>query len=150
MYDTQIIKLLIQIVDHAAKSNSPILNIQADKIINLCNIDRIKVGLSALQINSKLNELAYIKSKDMVEKDYFSHISPTYGSVFDMLHKQGVNYLYAGENLAIDKTSEHAFLAWMKSEAHKRNIMFPSFRETGIGIYSKGENSYVYTQIFTC
>ncbi len=41
------------------------------------------------------------KSQDMIDNNYFSHNSPTYGSPFDMLKKFGISYKTAGENIAM-------------------------------------------------
>ena len=35
----------------------------------------------------------------MIDNDYFGHISPTYGSVGNMLRSFGVSFSVAGENL---------------------------------------------------
>ncbi len=36
----------------------------------------------------------------MIDKSYFSHTSPTYGSPFDMMKNFGITYSTAGENIA--------------------------------------------------
>ena len=47
------------------------------EVVNLVNKERAKYGLSALKSNSSLANVATIKSQDMVNKNYFSHTSPT-------------------------------------------------------------------------
>jgi uncharacterized protein YkwD len=115
----------------------------------LANSERAKSGIHSLKENSALSRLALIKSQDMMENNYFSHQSPIHGSIFDMMKSNGINYLYAGENLAIQSHANHAHTAWMGSKAHKMNILNASFMEIGIGIAVKSNGSFVYTQLFT-
>jgi len=114
----------------------------------LVNAERQKNGLNTLKGNNEVTGLARAKSQDMVDNNYFSHQSPTYGSPFDMLKSAGVSYMYAGENIAINQTADGAFKAWMNSEGHRKNILNPNFTELGVGIATKGNGSYVYTQLF--
>ena len=124
-----------------------IMTAEERKILELCNAERAKVGAPPLKANNDLTKLARMKSKDMVDKGYFSHQSPTYGSPFDMMKNYGISYMYAGENLAQNTTAERAFQAWMKSEGHRKNILNPNFTELGVGIASM-DGSNMYTQLF--
>lgn len=124
------------------------LSSQGSRILQLANAERAKVGAKPLKSNTDLNKLATMKSQDIVEKNYFSHQSPTYGSPFDMMKTYGVSYMYAGENLAIDQDADQAHTAWMNSEGHRKNLLNPDFTEVGIGLYPKGNGSYAYTQMF--
>jgi len=45
-----------------------------------------------LQADPELMKVARIKAKDMVDNNYFSHYSPTYGSPFDMMRQFGVTF----------------------------------------------------------
>lgn len=132
----------------ATPTGTGTLSSQGSRILQLVNAERAKVGAKPLKSNTDLNKLATMKSQDMVEKNYFSHQSPTYGSPFDMMKTYGVSYMYAGENLAINSDADRAHTAWMNSEGHKKNILNPDFTELGIGLYPKGNGSYAYTQMF--
>ena len=125
-----------------------IMTAEEKKILDLCNTERAKIGASTLKANNDLTKLARLKSKDIVENNYFSHQSPTYGSPFDMMRDHGINYMYAGENLAQNTTAERAFNAWMNSEGHRKNVLNPNFNELGVGIAPKGDGSFIYTQMF--
>lgn len=118
------------------------------RILQLCNAERSKAGVSPLKANNDLTKLARMKSQDMVNKNYFSHQSPTYGSPFDMMKNYGISYMYAGENIAMNQTADKAFTAWMNSEGHRKNILNPNFTEIGVGIAGKGGGSNLYTQEF--
>ena len=129
-------------------AGSGTLSAQGSRILQLVNAERAKVGAPALKANTELNKLATMKSQDMVEKNYFSHQSPTYGSPFDMMKTYGVSYMYAGENIAINSDADRVHQAWMNSEGHRKNILNPDFTEIGIGLYPKGNGQYTYTQMF--
>lgn len=118
------------------------------RILQLVNAERAKTGAKALSSNSDCTKLARMKSQDMVNKNYFSHQSPTYGSPFDLLKSNNVSYMYAGENIAMNQSADAAFQAWMNSEGHKKNILNPNFTELGVGIAPKGNGSFIYTQLF--
>lgn len=46
--------------------------------------ERAKVGLQPLKLDSNLSAMANDKAADMANNHYFDHISPTYGSPFEM------------------------------------------------------------------
>jgi uncharacterized YkwD family protein len=104
------------------------------KVVELTNAERAKAGLPALQIDPKLSQLARLKSQDMLNKNYFSHTSPTYGSPFDMMKQFGITYRSAGENIAMgQRTPEEVVSAWMNSPGHKANILNSSYTHIGVG-----------------
>lgn len=131
-----------------AAAGSGAMSSDESRILQLVNAERAKAGAKALSASSECTRLARMKSQDMVNNNYFSHQSPTYGSPFDMLKSNNVNYMYAGENIAMNQSAEAAFKAWMNSEGHRKNILNPNFTELGVGIASKGNGSYIYTQLF--
>jgi len=117
------------------------------KVVDLVNQEREKQGLKPLTLNKKLSDVARTKSKDMMDKGYFDHNSPTYGSPFDMLKQFGIEYTTAGENIAKGQQSpEDVMNAWMNSDGHRKNILNPDFTEIGVG-YVKGDTTY-WTQQF--
>ncbi|MFP7735687.1 CAP domain-containing protein [Priestia aryabhattai] len=117
------------------------------KVVDLVNQEREKQGLKPLTLNKELSDVARIKSKDMMDKGYFDHNSPTYGSPFDMMKQFGIEYTTAGENIAKGQQSpEDVMNAWMNSDGHRKNILNPDFTEIGVG-YVKGDTTY-WTQQF--
>lgn len=116
------------------------------RVIDLTNEQRRKNGLSNLQPDTALSNVAQEKSNDMQAKNYFSHTSPTYGSPFDMMRDFGVTYNSAGENIAMGQQSaEEVVNAWMNSEGHRKNILSPNFTHIGVG--HTGSGNY-WTQMF--
>lgn len=118
------------------------------EVFNLINEQRTKNGLSALKIDSEVQNVARIKAKDMVNNNYFSHTSPTYGSPFDMLNSFKVSYKTAGENIAGNSSNSAAVTAWMNSSGHKANILNSSFNYTGIGVVNGSKYGKIYVQMF--
>ncbi|WP_369797387.1 CAP domain-containing protein [Paucisalibacillus sp. EB02] len=115
-------------------------------VVTLTNKERSQAGLSALQIDAKLSQVAREKSNDMQRNSYFSHTSPTYGSPFDMMRDHGITYRSAGENIAQGQTSPAEVVqAWMNSQGHRENILNPNFTHIGVGYESQGQH---WTQMF--
>ena len=105
-------------------------------------------GLAALKNDSEVQRVARIKAQDMVDNNYFSHTSPTYGSPFDMLKSFKISYKTAGENIAGNSSNSSAVTAWMNSSGHKANILNSNFNYTGIGVVSSPKYGKMYVQLF--
>jgi len=118
------------------------------EVFNLINTQRTNNGLPALKISNEVQNVARIKAYDMVDKNYFSHNSPTYGSPFDMLKSFKVSYTSAGENIAGNSSNSGAVNAWMNSPGHKANILNNSFNYTGIGVVASPKYGKIYVQMF--
>ncbi|GAA0178799.1 CAP domain-containing protein [Clostridium sediminicola] len=120
-----------------------------NKVIQLVNRERAKAGLGELGTSKKLCEVARLKSQDMIDKNYFSHTSPTYGAPFDMISKFGITYMAAGENIAYGQTTpEQVMDGWMNSDGHRSNILKSSFSEIGVGVATDSNGRYYWTQMF--
>ena len=116
------------------------------EVVRLVNEARKQNGLSPLTINWELSRVARYKSQDMVDKHYFSHTSPTYGSPFDMMKAFGISYRTAGENIAYgQRTPQEVVNAWMNSAGHRANILNGSFTQIGVGYVAAGN---YWTQMF--
>jgi len=122
---------------------------QENEVVRLVNVQRVNNGLQILKINWQLSRVARYKSQDMVNKGYFSHTSPTYGSPFAMMENFGIKFSAAGENIAEgQRTPAEVMNAWMNSPGHRANILSPSYLEIGVGL-AKDKNGVCYwTQEF--
>lgn len=117
-------------------------------LLNLVNKARADAGVGPLAFDKELMKVARLKAQDMVEHNYFSHQSPTYGSPFDMMKQFGISFRTAGENIAGNQTVEGAFKAWMNSEGHRKNILNGSFNYTGIGIVPSKTYGKIFAHMF--
>ena len=124
------------------------MNSDEKEVFDLINKQRIANGLSALKENSEVQRVARIKAQDMVNNNYFSHTSPTYGSPFDMLKSFKISYNTAGENIAGNSSNSSAVTAWMNSPGHRANILNSSFNQTGIGVVTGSKYGKIYVQMF--
>lgn len=124
------------------------LTADEQEVFNLINAQRTAAGLSALKIDEELQNVATVKAKDMVDNNYFSHNSPTYGTPFNMIKNYGITYKAAGENIAGNSTNKGAVNAWMNSSGHKANILNSNYNYTGIGVVSSPKYGKIYVQMF--
>jgi uncharacterized YkwD family protein len=109
----------------------------ATQVFNLVNQERSKAGLNTLTINSPLSAMALVKAKDMYNNNYFDHNSPSYGSPFDMMKSFGIQFTYAGENIAKGQRSpQEVMTAWMNSPGHRQNILNSHFTKIGVAYYN--------------
>lgn len=119
-----------------------------EQMLALINQERAKAGVKALQMDFGLVAAARAKSQDMVDNNYFSHTSPTFGDSFAMLKQFNISYSYAGENLAGNQSVKEAHESLMNSPGHRTNILNPDFTHAGIGIVKGGTYGMMFTQFF--
>ncbi len=124
------------------------MNSDEKEVFDLINKQRTNNGLAALKNDSEVQRVARIKAQDMVNNNYFSHTSPTYGSPFDMLKSFKISYKTAGENIAGNSSNSSAVTTWMNSSGHKANILNSNFNYTGIGVVSSPKYGKMYVQLF--
>lgn len=133
------------------KIKIPVIETKAleSEVVRLVNIERAKVGLPPLKENWQLSRIARYKSQDMINKNYFSHYSPTYGSPFQMIESFGLRFSAAGENIAMgQRTPQEVMNAWMNSPGHRSNILNPTFTEIGVGLAKDKAGRCYWTQMF--
>lgn len=119
------------------------------EVIRLVNVQRANRGLQTLTQNWELSRVARYKSQDMLNKNYFSHTSPTYGSPFTMMENFGIYFSSAGENIAMgQRTPAEVMNAWMNSPGHRANILSPTYTQIGVGLAKNQNGSPYWTQEF--
>lgn len=129
-------------------SNQDVVAIETE-VVKLVNIQRAKAGLKPMKQNWQLSRVARYKSQDMINKNYFSHQSPTYGSPFNMMESFGLRFSSAGENIAMgQRTPAEVMNSWMNSPGHRANIMNPSYTEIGVGLAKNKNGTCYWTQMF--
>jgi len=125
------------------------------RLVDLANAERWQRDLGVLTPNPLLVQVAREHSRQMCEKSYFDHISPTPGYRTPMdryLKGLGHTPTYAclGENLffctVVDADRGHKCL--MESVKHRENILNPDFQEMGVGVYVDQAGRFWVTQLF--
>ncbi len=120
-----------------------------DEVVRLINIERTNRGIPALQPHWELSRVARCKSQDMIDKNYFAHTSPTYGTPFTMMQNFGLRFSSAAENIAYgQRTAKEVVAAWMNSPGHRENILSRSYTHTGVGAAKKANGTLYWTQMF--
>ncbi|MFZ5822981.1 MAG: CAP domain-containing protein [Bacillota bacterium] len=134
----------------AAQTTAPTSGLTAaeQQMLDLVNRERANAGLAPLKADLELTRVARLKSQDMINRDYFSHQSPTYGSPFDMIKRFGISYRTAGENIAGNGSVSGAHTSLMNSPGHRANILSTKYTHIGIGIRDGGPYGKMFTQMF--
>lgn len=135
-------------VETAENISNTSLSQEEQIFFNLINNKRIENNLPEFKLDENLLNMARLKCNDIIENKYFSHNSPTYGTIFEMLQKRNISYNKASENIARNLNAEGAIQSLMKSEAHKNNILSQDFNYTGISVVNSPEYGKVFVEIF--
>ncbi|MDY8109908.1 CAP domain-containing protein [Fulvimarina sp. 2208YS6-2-32] len=111
------------------------------------NSDRAEYGLPALELQEALNESAQIHAMDMVQNDYYAHVSPEgVGPQDRFLNAGGSLAKLVEENIARcsgcalppdEKRVQSFESGWMNSPSHRSNILNDGLEGFGFGIAGK-------------
>ncbi|MBA3334755.1 MAG: CvpA family protein [Acidobacteria bacterium] len=118
------------------------------EMLQLVNQERLAQGLSPLEADPELTEVARKHSADMFARSYFAHNTPENKSPFDRMRESEVRFRTAGENLALAPTLKIAHTGLMNSPGHRANILHSRFGRVGIGILDSGRHGLMVTQNF--
>lgn len=105
----------------------------ADKILELVNIERAKVGVAPLTSDPRLVASAQAKANDMLTNDYYGHSNPKTG-----VH--GYEYIphgicrFKSENLDGANSSEEAVNELLASPPHKMAMLSSRYQLIGIAV----------------
>jgi uncharacterized protein YkwD len=123
-----------------------LLNAEEKRTFALHNAARRDRDLKPLCVHPALQKAARAHSKDMIERDYFSH--DTEGrdeDACERVRRYGYRWSACGENIGYDSTPDKMFNAWMQSSGHRRNILDGGFREVGVGAHTGNYGDYKTT-----
>ncbi len=142
-----------KVTSPAVKAGSTEDNLSVAGILKYTNLERTKRGLQPLTLQKKLTSSALKKVDDMLDRQYFEHISPQGVSVADLVRDVDYQFEIVAENLALgDFGSDQKLVqAWMNSPTHRANILNPRFIEIGVAAANgdyKGERQWLFVQHF--
>ena len=120
-----------------------------NQMLQMVNRERTKRGFAPLVMDERLRTLARKYAADMFRRGYFSHYSPEGTSPFDRMEASNIDFITAGENLALAPSTELAMDGLMNSPGHKANILSPEFGRVGIGAMQGGIYGLMFAQEFT-
>ena len=130
------------------------------QLITLQNQARASGGLKALKLDTALRTIARWRSKDMAQRDYFSHTIPSSGTDHNvfwyMQHEYDYCFKVAGENIgqatwpgaSEEDVTAYVFDLFMDSSGHRANIMGKSWDVVAVGAYRTTGDHYVWTVLF--
>lgn len=118
------------------------------EFLNLINENRKNNGLSELKIDNEIQNVARLKAQDLVRNEYFSHKSPSYGTINDMLKSFNIQFTKVQENIAGNQNLKGAVETWMNSESHKTNILNSEFEFTGVAIAESSTYGKIFVEVF--
>lgn len=125
---------------------------KARGLLDAMNEARISQGLTPLEWDASLEEVAYARARNLVENGYFDHYAPDGESAFSELAARGIRYRLAGENLARNNYVENrtvaaAFDGLMNSPGHRANILEPRFSSVAVAAVRDGK-MWIYVTVF--
>jgi len=138
------------------------------KIHDLVNKQRQNYGLSNLQYDSNLGEIARRHSEDMAVRNYLNHYNPEGQGPTERaiqagypVHKELGGGYYSdsiGENIALtpignvegygdvysmSDIADCTVVDWMNSPGHRQNILTSTYDKEGIGVATSGDKVYI-------
>jgi uncharacterized protein YkwD len=123
------------------------------QLLALTNQARSSAGRKTLRWDGALASIARWRSKDMIQRDYFSHDIPGGGQVFDEMDQRGYCYRVAGENIGWntypdDSATSQIQQMFMNSSGHRANILRKDWDRIGIGAYKGADGKKMWTVLF--
>lgn len=115
-----------------------------DQILSMVNKARKEHGLGTLEGGQSLDKAAQEHAEDMLDRGYYSHVSPEGDTVEDRYREQGGSrWELVAENIATCKKCETPPTldrvgqfqdGWMNSPEHRENILMEGLERFGFGI----------------
>lgn len=122
------------------------------QVIEFINVDREKNNIAPLNINPELTRAAKAKAEDMVANNYFDHYGPDGKKPWEWIHRTDYDYIFAGENLAMNfTTAKSVHAALMNSESHRKNILSDKYQDIGVAMVSgeiEGKKTNILVETF--
>lgn len=106
----------------------------AQHLFDLINDDRIKAGKSLLRSSEELDQAAYEHAEDMALNGFVGHVSPTRGDLAARLGSSEIEYSFAAENIAVAGTITEVEKGFMRSPAHRGNILSERAQRVGVAV----------------
>lgn len=128
------------------KNEMTTLSNNEKEILELINSKRKELGLKPLILDDSLTKAAKQKSIDMMEKQYVSHISPTYGDSRNMLKTFNISYDQVKESIGAGYGSPgEIFSLWMNTSVNQSNMLDKMSTHIGIGYVAGGLHGHYWT-----
>jgi len=114
------------------------------QILDITNVIRNEHGKPGLKPDQRVAEVAFGHSKDMSDRNYFSHYGLDGSGLKERLAEKNVVYVAAGENIAAQYPDAAAAMeGWLNSKGHREALLQQEYTHLGVGVYH-----FYYTQNF--
>jgi uncharacterized protein YkwD len=142
--------------DKKDKKTEPKFKLSADEqtLLKLLNAARAKEKLPALKVSPLLTKIARAHSANMAKQGKMAHVLDGKGPA-ERAKDAGYDYRKIGENVAFSDDGDEGPTPlseiqemWMKSKAHRKNILEPKYREVGLAVVRTRKGKAYYTQLF--
>ena len=147
IYMVSTFPLVAEFFDDFESEQDGIFN-ESDQVaytLALVNDERRKYGFGPVILKNDLSSLARLHANDMIDNNYFAHVSLDGLTPNDRRLREGVE-TPVGENLAKDLSTLRAHRSLMRSAAHRANILNPSWDTVGISVLQDDSYFYVVQQ----
>ncbi|MEH7122991.1 LysM peptidoglycan-binding domain-containing protein [Bacillus sp. JJ1532] len=115
-------------------------------LLELTNTKRANAGLKPLIVDYNLTKAARRKALDMMEKEYVSHISPSYGDSSNMLKAFQIPFEKVQESIGAGYSSpEKIFTLWMNSSVNQSKLLDKLSTHIGVGHAEGGLHGHYWT-----
>ncbi|MDO4996211.1 MAG: Ig-like domain-containing protein [Bacilli bacterium] len=112
---------------------------EANKVVDIVNIERKKAGLNELSIDYELTKVANLRAKEI--SIYFAHKRSTGKDLSEL------NII--GENIAAGSTTAESVMNdWMNSSGHKSNILSNYYNSIGVASFKTSNGVTYWVQVF--
>jgi uncharacterized protein YkwD len=104
------------------------------EFIRLVNARRHSIGCPELKWDDRIAAVAQRHSRDMIQRNFFSHRNPDGKDPFQRLKEADLHFSEAAENIASGpKTGKEAYEIWLTSPSHRRNMLNGRYTRQGVG-----------------
>ena len=107
------------------------------------NRERRAAGLHVLQWNEALAAAARAHAKEMARHNEVSHRLPGEASLPGRAAKAGAHFSWLSENVVQSRDAASAHSQFMKSPAHKANLLDADMNAVGIGVFERHGELFV-------
>jgi uncharacterized protein YkwD len=113
------------------------------RLLQLTNLERSRVGAPVLQLDPGLSEAAREHAAVMAARGELSHQFAGEAPLQDRLAISSLHLDKAGENVALDVDVDQAHDGLMHSPHHRENLLRPDYNVVGLAVARVGNRIYV-------
>ncbi len=123
----------------------------AREVERLISLERAQRGLTVLERDAVLDQIALLHSTDMHDHSFFGHVSASTGGPGDRALRGGARAWRLHENVSRGYTPRDVHEGLMNSPGHRKAILLPDADMLGLGVvsgYEGGAPVFFVTELF--